>query len=357
MKRFTTYKCTTCARTTNKANNTNRPFIDLCTITQNCRGKLLPISLSDVVGLSQNAPPVGLTNWVARGQSNLAITSTADNVDLHTGINNQLTLAIPYSIANSVVVTFEEMNSVTTPFTKFVFKVAPGSIAISGTDNGENGGRLFQYDASDAIKVYVGGVLVSPTSYNLYTGVSSAVPKNTIIFNNALVGTTVTQVDILIMKSTTSGTTVPITFIKQHVADSINGSWDGVETVTINNVLMSLYTFKGPITGVKFGSNLRLLSISTLTSPSSAYFLLANSPYSRIDAIRCANINASALTSSPILYDEYQNATRLSVSPDTITARWPLIIINSDDIKQRPSASSGTSSSSKINSSLIIGPY
>lgn len=149
MKKFVIYKCAKCFKEKTIDNSISNIFIDLCTLTENCDGRLSPISEKSLIDISNSlySPIIG------KAISNETITEKFYNLTT----NNNLELAIAVNSTEpfiDVKFTVNKENDVT--YTEFYYVLNNVTDEITGQDSSV-GKRVLTFKITDTVKVIVNG--------------------------------------------------------------------------------------------------------------------------------------------------------------------------------------------------------
>lgn len=197
-KKYVTYKCNKCLRTKdieidnstyyqslqgNTSTSTRQritffnPFIDKCNITQNCDGKLIPLSSKSVRSVLPSLPQEGLIDWSPRNKLNLPTSSkTVDStyIDISTASSFKLALAIKSTFISppeEIKLNFSAQAANANEYVEYNYYMTSSFTSIVGADSSANA-KVLRFSPADTIKVYANGVeLEENTNYTLvYNG-------------------------------------------------------------------------------------------------------------------------------------------------------------------------------------------
>lgn len=253
MKKYVTLQCSTCKRTKDALINLTHYATDRCTITLGCEGRLSPTGYTSEGTSVLSVPPTGISNWYPRG-STLTSTATlqADALyDTGTGIKQQLVLAVSdaalgFTPGSQAVLTLNLIaeQQMAKDFRQYTFRKSGSVKVVNGVEDAQ-AKKVLRYNTTgvtpDMIEVYVDGVKrdhgTGPADYDLYDGTpGSAVPPNSVLFNNTVTGSS-TQIDVIVTKASTI-TAAQLTFVRaadDEARDTI-GAWEGIDAVTSPSV-------------------------------------------------------------------------------------------------------------------------
>ena len=253
-KTYVTYQCSTCKRTIDKEFNPNNAFIEKCSITYSCTGKLYKVAEKNSLNLI--TPVVdGIENWRPRNTKITNITYEKHDDLLYfagTTESNKLTIGVKRSTLSEssygIKLRIATVKDKVQPVTEYYFKVTNPTNTFSGNDNSlEQNPVLF--DSSDTVLVYVDGVKQQPNANPIFGTYATnkevaSVPTNTISFYDPLQVNKI--VTIVVMKLIDLNYGV-FRFVKHGI--SVDGStWNNFKSITKfndktnQNEIFDLYT-------------------------------------------------------------------------------------------------------------------
>lgn len=339
-KKFITYKCNRCKRTKEFNTDNLHAFINLCTITQGCSGRLAPIARKNLRDILPSAPVSGLTDWQPRN-SVAAITSTSvqlqTNVQLSSDSTGTLTLAVqnqvlPIVMPTHIRIVFAELSSDVQNYVEFDFNMAAGFTTITGADNSSSA-KVLSFTESDSIVVYINGVHYDETNYTL---VYDQNQRGYMITFKSTVTYSAT-VKIVVFPSTSINLTAPLTFVENQTISNNTTAWLNASALSFNNTTWTTYTCsdvsglpRNTLFNIYPGSN-QILSDSATFNMALAgnsitldqfAFLLANDPFTVIDRNHNAIVFLNDLVDDTtyVRYYSTYNFEELQVSNLAISA-------------------------------------
>ena len=242
-KTYVTYQCSTCKRTIDKEFNPNNAFIEKCSITYSCTGKLYKVAEKNSLNLI--TPVVdGIENWRPRNTKIANITyekqgdllyfaGTTESNKLTIGVKRSPLVESSYGIKLRIATVKDKVQ----PVTEYYFKVTNPTNTFSGNDNSLEQNPLL-FDSSDTVLVYVDGVKQQPSLFppgvnevNLPYKTNkedNSIPTNTIVFYNPLQINKI--VTIVVMKHVDLNYGF-LNFIKHGLTTSI-GAWGNLKSIT-----------------------------------------------------------------------------------------------------------------------------
>lgn len=328
MKRFVTYQCNVCKRSKDFLNNTTNAFINRCTITLGCTGRLSPVSQSN---LEKPTTPVSANakDWHPRGNPPV-IRPAIKEVERANALTypNKLTLAYQGSSLSSV--SFIAQSFEPTTFSEFNYYAFTGN-ALGGPDDGVSH-RALAFTDTDTVQVFVDGAQLTADQFD-----RSA--NGFILF-----GSTYEQkvsVRVIVFQASPSATfEVPAT---KHFTNLLPGAWGNVETVIINGLTYQLYQLNA--TSLPFSTNLRI------NRP--GYLLLSNGSFTASDRSLIEVVNLSVLDGmvNAIRLDR-GTTTSVTVPLSTVSCVFPAITYTTFQVE--PTTSPG--GRVRIDQTYVIGP-
>ena len=293
---YITYKCNKCARTLDVRQDNLRVFINNCTITQHCQGKLSPISAQRMRSVVAASVDNALTNWTPSNQS-VAFQQVPTFEYLNTGAE-VITLAVledgfmptNFSMAfniSSSVSDYLEYNYSLTFFTQII-----------GVDLNSN---TLRFTNVDNVLVYINGVLQDATTYSL---VYNATVGYAITLQSAIIQTS--AVRIIVYSPVAIHNTNAITFTR-HDQNNYTSAWSSVYRIYITDPIKAVKTSyilysSNQLSNLVINTRLNLLP-GTNNLPNSLilqdfYFLLANPNYTSVDRNLLSIVNLNNITSN-----------------------------------------------------------
>lgn len=360
MSKFKHYKCDTCAKETDLNNDLTHAFIDKCTLTSGCSGRLRFIK-------EKNTKDLIISNLSNSSQVSLLQKYTKQ--DLPEDINpcgsstNEMFIAIKgdFSPNSNASIMFHEILAKEVEFSEYVFNLNIPVSTISGKDSSAQQ-KILTFDASSEITIFINGQEVDSTKY---------IAENNILqFNDIITYTTYGSSTVfvkVIVNSKSEQITKSISF-DRNVQNRSSGSWNNVDKVLIDNEVYSVFVCDEYFS-LDLNSRLNVYSLTVneyVIDKSLAVILLSAEPFTVADRIYTKIINLSSLDSSTkhlkfVLKDQQE---QLLVSSLALQDIYPVIsIVNSfDKSKELALTTSKIGSDVSINSQItnnnkyVLGP-
>jgi len=381
-KKIVTYKCTTCNRTKDYEASKLHSFIDLCSITLNCSGKLLPIATKSLRNVLASAPVDGVPDWISRFENTNAnqitsINSSEQNLYVTLASSSSLALSLAVKRQNpsinnnpsSFTVSFATQQFEVSTFDEFTYFITSTFNSVSGPDT-TSSKKVLRFTSSDIVKVFLNGVELSEgTLINEYRLTYNGQNGYKVVFNTSY--SVSSTVKVIVYQNQNIVLSNPITFTRNTLlVSSLDNqtSWSNVSTIEYQNDIFDVYTCLDTLSlpanqilnvypnGNHFSSN--------IVSPelSSFRFLLSYPPFSVIDRIYSAFIsfhNLSDVDNHIRLYSNKGSIT-LEVSKSSVSyvSFAPLLHVADDNLEWLSSATISITDDTSIipNNPYIIGP-
>jgi len=381
-KKIVTYKCTTCNRTKDYEASKLHSFIDLCSITLNCSGKLLPIATKSLRNVLASAPVDGVPDWISRFENTNAnqitsINSSEQNLYVTLASSSSLALSLAVKRQNpsinnnpsSFTVSFATQQFEVSTFDEFTYFITSTFNSVSGPDT-TSSKKVLRFTSSDIVKVFLNGVeLTEGTLINEYRLTYNGQNGYKVVFNTSY--SVSSTVKVIVYQNQNIVLSNPITFTRNTLlVSSLDNqtSWSNVSTIEYQNDIFDVYTCLDTLSlpanqilnvypnGNHFSSN--------IVSPelSSFRFLLSYPPFSVIDRIYSAFIsfdNLSDVDNHIRLYSNKGSIT-LEVSKSSVSyvSFAPLLHVADDNLEWLSSATISITDDTSIipNNPYIIGP-
>ena len=354
--RFITYKCNLCKRTIDEENKITTVKFTKCNITLGCEGKLYPIGSKNTRNIvaTSAATEVSTEDWMPREQVAAKAAAIAPiqvvPISLITGINSELTIAVPSSMpSSSLTVVANKRRVDASVFSVFTFLRAGTVSFISGMDNSADN-KTLAFENTDTIEVYVNSVKLSSSAW------SKNVTTQAISFSPALVGENL-QIKINVAKAVVTPS-YNLTFTYNSAVVE-NSSWSNVRQIKLFGATYKLYTYSALSSILKIGEELQLLSVAAgaTSLTSSAYLMLAYSPYSPVDRELNSVIKFSEIVSEWLIapVSEKLNLSTVNRLEKSV---WPTIsatLLVNANAEQNQLAGS-TETVEKANNPYLLGP-
>lgn len=380
-KKIVTYKCTTCNRTKDYEASKLHSFIDLCSITLNCSGRLLPIATKSLRNVLASAPVDGVPDWISRfeigaNQSSSTINSSETNLYVTLASSSSLALSLAVKRQNpsinnnpsSFTVSFATQQSEVSTFDEFTYFISSTFNSVSGPDS-TSSKKVLRFTSSDIVKVFLNGVeLIEGTLINDYRLNYNGQNGYQVVFNTSYSISSV--VKVIVYQNQNIVLSNPITFTRNTLLVSSlenQTSWTNVSTIEYGNDTFDVYTCLDTLSlpanqilnlypnGNHFSTNIVSTDLNNFR------FLLAYPPFSVIDRIYSAFVdfdNLSDVDNHLRLYSNKGSIT-LEVSKSSISyvSFAPLIHVADDSLEWLSSANVITDDTSLVpNNPYIIGP-
>jgi hypothetical protein len=273
---FITYKCNTCKRTSDIPQDNLRVFIDRCTITNHCLGKLSPISIKKTRNVLNNSLDSSLTDW---SKSQYPVNANEIKLNyLNTG-NNSITLAVKNSTENVINLRFVINKNLTLAFQEYSYQLS-NFINIVGKDNSSLK-KVLRYSYEDTVLVYVNGELYEQNP-NIDKGYSLSYGGDQITFNKTIF--VQSNVRIIVYQSSTIEYSEFINFYSNEYETQID-AWNNVKNIYIGGESYKLFTCTN-FSALPLNLRLNMLPNANHLTDSNLndYFLLfANANYQSCD--------------------------------------------------------------------------
>jgi|688.fasta_scaffold06347_31 hypothetical protein len=380
-KKFVTYKCNTCNRTKDVEASSLHSFINLCSITLNCSGKLLPIATKSLRNVLASAPVDGVPDWISRfeisrNQTSSTINSSEQNLYVTLASSSSLALSLAVKRQNpsinnnpsSLSISFATQQSEVNTFDEFTYFISSTFNSVSGPDS-TSSKKVLRFTSSDIVKVFLNGVeLIEGTLINDYRLNYNGQNGYQVVFNTSYSISSV--VKVIVYQNQNIVLSNPITFTRNTLLVSNlenQTSWTNVSTIEYGNDTYDVYTCLDTLSlpanqilnlypnGNHFSSNVIYTDLNNFR------FLLAYPPFSVIDRIYSAFVDFNNLSDVDYHLRLYSNngSITLEVSKNSISyvSFAPLIHVADDNLEWLSSADVITDDTSLIpNNPKIIGP-
>lgn len=317
------------------------------------------------------APEIGTIDWRARGTKTFSNETLKESnlINLQTGHLKQLTIGVASEDNPDIDSTYSlEMilkSDAPKTYRQYVFRREGTFSNISGIENGldKKALRFTAYGTSpDMVEVFINGVKrergIDAEDYQIRDSAESQITPNMIIFNNAVGGAGISQIDIIISKPEPT-TKMSISFKRNkpdesrlalgafenisHVDRFINGDWKRyyLFTVDIDNIVMPLNSILVP------------------SSESDVIFLLAKKPYTRYDRYSDVVLPMQDMSIERDyikFYVEDKNTTVRATDTSLLNIFPPLRFGKFNMEKTIKSANKGVDEQFLVSSNMIVGP-
>jgi hypothetical protein len=361
IKKFITYECDTCKRAKDLPVDLIHGFVDKCTITKNCTGRLFPIKAKNLRDILPTKGAAGLQNWSPRGTNSPSVSSVNQLIeyDISSNVNRAMTLISkePFATAPSTYsLSFTVQLDSVQDYIEYDYTLASGSKIVIGKDTS---GKTLRFLPTDLINVYVQGVLRPQADATLgYTLNYQSDVGYSVEFNTAQ--SFATSVKIVVFQGVTLTETTPLYFTKNSIL-SIDSAWANVEAVNLAGEQWTVYTCTST-TGLPDNSQLNLYEVALDPIKSRLedfYFLLSYSPYSIADRVYSIGVqlNRLSLPGQYIKVTFANNIKTLKISSDSLAELKNLQLLKLKTASAEILSTADTSSAQVIDfATSIIGP-
>ena len=356
---FNNYQCTICRRTKSVLDNSTHAFMNGCTITKGCEGKLYWSGISSTD--ESSAVPVS-EQWVSRWAvtSTTAVTKAPVAYPLVNSPNGAFVVAVRDhgSLPDSATITVEQKKFGEIDFTSYTYSVTAASTTVSGQDAY---GKILRIPQSaidgGLVQVRVNGIIFPTERYTLSTtsisfaawppGLSAGDTVGIVVYSS-------TPVVVSELSLTRNTSLIPST---------ARGGWSNVGYVYLNGdssvrwVLYSVDTLSGLIAGS--------FKITSSDLGLNGFILMSNSPHGQRDRILVSGVEFIDAAQDYNLYVALEgNVLRLYAYDDMVSTCYPPIMLLTDSsfIKADDFYTAAASlqldnlSNSSITNPTILGP-
>ncbi len=378
MKKYLRTTCSVCKRSVDQLIDQTHFTADKCTITFKCQGRLFPVEYRSNAEAT-SVPAIGVTDWRPRGST---ITTSPQEtqpalVDTSTGSTGQIVLAVraPSSPPPGSLLRLKLNQRSDTPknFRQYIFRIEGSFSSVSGVESGLEK-KTLRYSPTDLVEVFLNGIKLEigllPENYQIYTGLPTSVaPPNSVLLNQAVVSSGISQVDVIVSQPTTTVQTELV--FKRNISDESrisSGSWENIDRINkyVNGVLTPFYLFTLDLAnaGLTLNSVFTADTQATIDSmgivqANNIEMLLARKPYSTLDRYTNLSVNLSTLTFEKdyLKYVLVDKVPVLYITDSAIATMYPIMsvvkFIQETTVK---SQISGVDSQIVIDGSVIVGP-
>jgi hypothetical protein len=377
-KKIITYQCNKCRRLKDFTSSDLHAFINLCTITKNCEGRLSPIATKNLRNVLASTPIDGIPDWNSRFDPSVSVQDNNEQVvyyDLASSSSFSLTLALRKGsvlvLPSDFTLRFAMQSMSNLVYNEFTYYMTSTFSQVTGPDTSPSA-KVLRFTASDTIVVYRNGVELSegtgPNDYQLMynsTQLGYAIKFNT-------TSTISTLIKVFVYQAQSVELTTPLVFTKNAllVSSSDNKTaWSNALEVDIDGIEYVLYTCTDTST---LPTNMLLniypsnnqLSTDTSQLLEHYKFLVSYKPYTVADRIYEALVPMTNLidtnTSIRMTYSTNDSSQYLEVSGTAVEyPTKPITILSFDSMDNEllygiiSSVSDQTVISNNVN---IIGP-
>lgn len=300
LKKIITYQCNKCRRLKDFAATDLHAFVNLCTITKNCEGRLAPIATKNLRNVLASQPIDGISDWNSRFDQQQNILNNVANNDIRYDIATSETFALTLAVRkNSLPVipsdftlrfAMQALNSLS--YNEFNYYMTSSFDQVTGPDTSPSA-KVLRFTVTDTVVVFLNGVELSE---------GTGVKDYQLLYNSNNLGyaikfnttsTISTLIKVFVYQSQSVELTDPLVFTKNAllVSSSENKTaWSNVFTVDIDSIEYELYTCSDTsalptnILLNVYPSN-NQLSIDTSQDLNDYKFLASYKPYTVADRI------------------------------------------------------------------------
>jgi hypothetical protein len=341
---FITYKCNTCLRTKDIEQDNLRAFINKCTITNHCLGKLIPFKIKKTRNVLDNSVDSSVTDWSKATYPKNPNTEALSY--LNTG-NGTITLAVKNSMEHVINLAFSINKDVTTSFQEYTYNLSNFSI-ILGRDTSP-AKKILRFSPTDTVLVYINGELYSDQigtnkSYSLSADGSSVILGQKIF--------TPSDIKIIVYQAADITYSEFINFYA-NFSENHSSAWNNITKVSIAGEDYRVFTCSN-FENLPINTRLNLLPGITDLNLNDCFLLLANPNYTAVDrilgyALSLANINDESN------YIKIGLQNREYVVQCTSSSLEPVSLIHADFTTVKNSLLETTEDISTVSSTLING--
>lgn len=327
MNKFRHYKCDVCNKETDVDNNITHVFIDKCTLTAGCRGRLRLVS-------EKNSKD-NIVNFVEASvnptRTSLVDVSIPALIDLSTAKSaNALAIGVKSTggsfAANATArLWLSEILNQDLEYQEYQFNLSVPVNAISGKDSSIDQ-RVLIFDTGSNISVSINGQEVDPALYvaennsiRFLTQINYGTYASSSIFVKILVYAPVTTVSRELV-------------FNRNVQNLSTSAWSNIEKVKAQGEEYTLFTCTDLSTiDLKTRMNVSGLSVAGATHQlGDAFFLLAQDPFGVLDRIETRVIRLSALVNDAnyLRYNVIANENKVLVTSNSISDVFPKITVD-----------------------------
>ena len=239
-KRFITYKCNKCLRTKDFESDKLHAFVNLCTITNKCTGRLSPVATKSLRDVLPSAPVSGLEDWSGLG-GNTKPETVVKHYPIVSSTTGALTLiAKGTTLPNFLHVVFVTQQESVKEYTEFDFNMTSAFSTIQGLDSSP-AAKLLSFTHSATVTVFADGVelIEGPDMYGYVLNFSG---NNGYSITLNTPRTVSTYVKIVVYPAQSLQVTQALVFTKNSALSSIDTAWSNVHSVKIDADEWTVYT-------------------------------------------------------------------------------------------------------------------
>jgi hypothetical protein len=283
---FITYKCNTCKREIDIEEDQLRVFINKCSITQGCAGKLVPIKTKktrNILSTDLDTTIFNKNNTLYPDKNN----SDINFVNLNSSYNT-ITIAIrefdDVPLPPRINLRFNINSQNSTTFDEFVYRVSNTKI-ISGKDN-SNIQKVLKFSNTDNVLVFLNGQVLDESSYekSYFNSIGTSIILTNMIYS-------LSTIKILVYKPSDIVYTNYLEFFENKYVTSFNTAWNNVNYVKSDGKNYKLFS-SNQILNLPINSRLNLYpgDNDALIDDNECFILIANPHYTVVDRILSSRV-------------------------------------------------------------------
>lgn len=366
MKKYRNYQCDICKKQAEFLNDVQHAFIDKCTLTIGCQGKLRFVKDANSRTSQIDVQSQVQQSFINPNFENLSQQQIGDFIDPSSNETNTVVFAVKDNFLvndnSSIKFSLDEVSNSGKEFSEFTFNVSVPISVIFGRDSSINS-KILTFDNDSEISIFINGQLIDSEKYDAID--NSIKFKSPIVYNSFSSATI--SVRIIVFKKIEK-ISKSITCFRNAQGLSKN-AWSNVKSVIIDKVKYNLFTFtlNSQIFSInsKYNFTSAILDDSEYLSLADCVILLANSPFSALDRNASNLVNIKTLTdeSNFLKYSLYFEKEMLQISSISLTEIYPPIQLleifeKSKEFEADSTVGVDTSLNRNINrnNSFILGP-
>ena len=285
---YITYKCNTCKREIDIQEDQLRVFVNKCSITQSCAGKLSPIKTKKTRNiLSTDLDTTVFNKSTSIYPSNNNNSGGESFVNLNSGANT-LTIAIreldDIPLPAKINLRFNINSQNVTSFDEFVYRVSNTKI-ISGKDN-SNIQKVLKFSNTDTILVFLNGQVLDESLYekSYFNGIGTSIILTNMIYS-------LSTVKVLVYKPSDIVYTNYLEFFENKFITTFDTAWNNVNYVKCDGKNYKLFS-SNQILNLPINSRLNLYpgDNDSLIDDNECFILIANPHYTVIDRVLSSRV-------------------------------------------------------------------
>ena len=323
MNKFRRYKCDTCNKEVDLENNITHAFIDRCTLTKGCLGRLRLVGEKNSKDNILNFESFIQPDSISGGATDLSLPAF---VDASSNEANDMVIAVKRvgAVTQSSVLSLslKEVLSKEQTYKEFVFNLTVPFSAISGKDSSVEQ-KVLTFEDTDSVVIFINGKEIDSTVYTLENNIVRFATQ--VVYNTYSASSVFVKILVFSKEETVSKT---IAF-RKNVEGLSSNAWSNVSEIKLGGETYDIFTAADtlsvdlntrliPQTASLDGNNIQLNDIS---------LLLSNQPYQIYDRISTRVVKLSDLDSSVdlIKYELINSVPRFLVSSISISDVFPPI--------------------------------